>query len=118
MVPRAGPLRAAGHVVSLTRDQILRLPSRRLSPGRNRTKADLLLVEWGGKQVVVKDFRPRGLLVRNTIGRFSIARECSAYGRLGGVAGIARLLGRIDAHAFAYSYCAGDPLPSLPKKSL
>lgn len=102
----------------LTRDHLSRLPSRPLSPGRNRTKADVFLVEWNSAQVVVKDFRPRGLLVRNTIGRFSVSRECRACARLGGLAGIPRLVGRIDPHAFAYAFVPGNPLPSVAKRSL
>src|SRR5712691_7085877 len=88
----------------LTREELARHPSWLLSSGRNRTKADVRAFEIDGERIIVKDFRGRGSLVRGTIGRFSIARECRAYGRLGSVAGIPRFYGRIDAHALACAF--------------
>src|SRR5213594_2759177 len=102
----------------LTRDELARLPKELLSSGRNRTKADVILVDRGGGRLVAKDFRARGVLVRNTIGRFSISRECRAYARFWETPGLPRFLGRIDGHAFAYTYIAGAPLPRLPRLSL
>jgi len=101
-----------------TREELSRLSARPLSPARNRTKADVVLVPWEGTGIVVKDFRERGVLVRETIGRFSIARECRAYGRLSGLAGVPAFVGRIDAHAFAVALVPGKPLPSHPRRSL
>ena len=101
-----------------TRDALSRLPRRVLSSGRNRTKAEILLFDWEGALVVAKDFRGCGLFVRNSVGRFSIARECRAYETLAGLAGIPRLIGRIDAHAFAYGYIAGTPLPKFDRHSV
>ena len=56
--------------------------------------------------------------MRETIGRFSIARECRAYGRLAGLAGVPAFLGRIDAHAFAVAFVPGKTLPEHPRHSL
>jgi predicted Ser/Thr protein kinase len=103
---------------TLTRDTLKARPSRLLSAGRNRTKADVSLIELGPEKVVLKDFRGRGFVVRNTIGRFSVSRECRALGRLAGVPGIPALLGRIDAHAVAWAWVEGRPLPQLKARSL
>ena len=46
-----------------------------------------------GRPVIVKDFRPKGWLVRLVVGRLSIRRERRAYGRLRGIDGIAEVLG-------------------------
>jgi hypothetical protein len=102
----------------ITRADLARLPSKILSPGRNRTKADVLLVDRNGERVVAKDFRNRGVIVRNTIGRLSVSRECRAYARLAGLSGIPPLIGRVDAYAFAYGFVPGSALPSLKRRSL
>lgn len=101
-----------------TREELSRLSARPLSQARNRTKADVVLVSWEGAGIVVKDFRERGVVVRETIGRFSIARECRAYGRLRGLPGVPAFLGRIDAYAVAVAFVPGRALPSHPKGSL
>jgi RIO-like serine/threonine protein kinase len=59
---------------------------------------------------VVKDFRPRALAVRNTIGRLLIRREIRALRRLAGVAGVPTGAFRLDAHALAYGFVPGMPL--------
>ena len=64
------------------------------------TKADLSVVDVGHGPVVVKDFGGKAAWVR-PLGRLQIARECRAYRLLGPVAGLPRLLGRIDPHALA-----------------
>jgi hypothetical protein len=101
-----------------TREELSRLSARPLSQARNRTKADVVLVSWEGAGIVVKDFRERGVLVRETIGRFSIARECRAYAHLAGIAGVPAFVGRIDAYAFAAAFVPGKALPAHPKRSL
>ena len=103
---------------TLTRDELKRNPSRLLSSGRNRTKADVSLIVMDSGGVVLKDFRGRGFIVRNTIGRFSVARECRALSRLAGVMGIPAFYGRIDAHALAWAFAEGRPLPELTARSL
>lgn len=95
-----------------------RSPSRLLSEGRNRTKAEVRLHQIEGLDVVVKDFRGRSLLVRSTIGRFSISRETRAYERLRALPGIPAFYGRVDAHALAYAFVPGSSLPQHRKRSL
>ncbi len=68
---------------------------------------DVLLVETGGGRVVVKDFSPRGRWVRRFLAPWLIAREEEAYRRLEGVAGIPRLLGRLDEDALVIEYRPG-----------
>src|SRR5262245_66040454 len=112
---RPGP-RPDDRMRTPTREELSRLSVRPLSRARNRTKADVVLVPWEGTGIVVKDFRERSAIVRETIGRFSIARECRAYTRLTGVPGVPSFLGRIDAHAFAVAFVPGKALPSHPKQ--
>jgi len=72
-----------------------------------RRNPDVLLVDVGGHRAVVKDFAPRAAWVRATLGRWITAREVRAYRRLEGHPAVPRLLGRIDALAFAVEYRPG-----------
>ena len=73
----------------------------------NARNPDVLLVEAGDRLVVVKDFAPRAAWVRATIGRWITSREMRAYRILEGHPAVPRLLGRIDALAFALEYRPG-----------
>jgi hypothetical protein len=77
-----------------------------LHRGRARNP-DVLLVDAPGGRIVVKDFAPRGALVRNTIGRWLQRREARAYRRLAGHPSVPRFLGSIDAFAFALEHRPG-----------
>jgi RIO-like serine/threonine protein kinase len=81
-------------------------PTQLLNRG-NRRNPDVLLVEEGGRQIVVKDFAPRGALVRATIGRWITAREAKAYRRLEGHPSVPRFLGFLDPLAFALEFRPG-----------
>lgn len=105
-------------VTPWTREDLSRSPSRLLSAGRNRTKADVRLVEIDRVGIVVKDFRERSFVVRHTIGRFSLSREARAYARLEALSGIPAFYGRIDAHALAFGYLAGSSLPEHRRRSV
>jgi hypothetical protein len=72
-------------------------------------KADLRIVPLPGGDVVVKDFRAKRWWVR-VLGRVQIAREVGAYEALGVMAGIPRLVGRIDGLAVAIEHIDGTPL--------
>lgn len=72
--------------------------------------ADLRLLEHDDDQWIVKDFRPRSFLVRNTIGRVLAAREIKGLKRLAGVRGVPAHAFRVDAHAIAYRFVPGTPL--------
>lgn len=73
----------------------------------NRRNPDVLLVEDGARRIVVKDFAPRGALVRATLGRWITAREAAAYRWLAGHASVPAFLGRIDPLALAVEYRPG-----------
>jgi hypothetical protein len=73
----------------------------------NLRNPDVLLVEVGGRQLVVKDFSPRGFWVRTTIGRWITAREVRALRALDGLPAVPRFLGCIDSLAFAVEYRPG-----------
>src|SRR5262245_23908600 len=73
------------------------------------TKADLYVVATDRGPVVIKDFSRKSAPVR-WIGRLQVARECATYRVLEGVEGIARWLGRVDAHALALERLEGEPL--------
>jgi predicted Ser/Thr protein kinase len=73
----------------------------------NRRNPDVSLVEHAGARFVVKDFAPRGALVRAWLGPWLLARELRAYRALAGHPAVPRLLGRIDRLAFAVEYRPG-----------
>jgi serine/threonine protein kinase len=60
-----------------------------------------------GELVVVKDYGPRGALVRRTLGRWITGRELRAYAALADSPGVPRLHGGIDSLAFALEYRPG-----------
>ena len=71
----------AGEPAPFTRAQFDRDPGEVLSRGR-WANAVLYLHRHEGATWVVKDFRPSGFAVRNTIGRFLIRREMRALRRV------------------------------------
>lgn len=68
---------------------------------------DVLLVEADGGRVVVKDFAPRGWLVRRFLGPWLLRREARVYRRLSDHPAVPRLLGRIDARALVLEHRGG-----------
>jgi RIO-like serine/threonine protein kinase len=95
--------------VTFTRSDLDRGPHEVLSEGR-WANARLYRFEHGGESWVVKDFRPRGPMVRLLIGRFLVGREFGALSRLGGIPATPQGAFRIDAHALAYRYVPGRSL--------
>jgi len=79
------------------------------------SKADIYLARAGGATLVVKDFAAKSLPIR-LLGRFQVGRECRAYRALDGIDGVARWLGRIDAHALALERVEGTPLRKFRKR--
>lgn len=77
-----------------------------LHHGRARNP-DVLLVATPDGPVVVKDFAPRGPFVRALLGPWLQRREMRAYRALAGHPAVPRLLGPIDALAFAVEYRPG-----------
>jgi len=72
-----------------------------------RLSPDVWLVDSEGGRVVVKDFAARGRLVRATLGPWFVRHECRIYRRLEEHPAVPRLLGRIDALAFAVEHRGG-----------
>jgi hypothetical protein len=72
-----------------------------------RRNPDVLLVERDGERLVVKDFAPRGPLVRALLGPRIAAREARAYQALEGHPAVPRFRGWIDSLAFAVEYRPG-----------
>ena len=107
------PANAPASRAVITREQLERAEGRVLSPGR-WANAVLRVIQRDGEQWVVKDFRPRSFLVRNTVGRLFVGREMRALARLAGLAGVPAGAFRIDAHALAYRYVAGIPFTGSP----
>jgi len=95
--------------LTLTRGDLAAQTRAVLNRGNTRNP-DVLLVDDGGRLVVVKDFAPRSAWVRATIGRWITSREMRAYRALAGHPAVPRLLGRIDALAFAVEYRPGRHL--------
>jgi predicted Ser/Thr protein kinase len=90
----------------ISREELAGQPTAVLNRG-NLRNPDVLLVEVGGRRIVVKDFAPRGAWVRRTIGRWITAREVRALRALDGLPAVPRFLGSIDALAFAVEYRPG-----------
>lgn len=93
----------------LDRSEIVGRTRRVLNRGR-WGNADVLLVDAPAGPVVVKDFAPRGWLVRRILGPWLLTRESLAYRRLEGMRAVPRLLGRLDAEALVFAYRPGTLL--------
>ena len=81
--------------------------TRRVLHRGSRGNADVLLLDGPEGPVVVKDFAPRGWLVRRILGPWLLTREALAYRRLQGMRAVPRLLGRLDAEALVFAYRPG-----------
>jgi hypothetical protein len=103
---------------SVRPDHLAAAPPLRRLPGRNWTKADVLFFRLDGKGVAVKDYGPRPLLVRQTIGRLLTRREAAAYRAAGGVEGLPRFLGRLGPWTLALEWIEGKTLADLRGEAL
>jgi hypothetical protein len=83
-----------------------------------RRNPDVLLVDLGERRVVVKDFAPRGPLVRALLARWLVEREARAYARLAGHPNVPRLLARPDALALVFEHRPGRRLSRRLASSL
>jgi hypothetical protein len=86
-----------------------RTPIRRI-PGRNRTKADILVHRLGQATVAVKDYSGRPFLIRQTLGRWLIRRETAAYRAADGLSGLPAFLGTCGAFALVLEWVEARPL--------
>jgi tRNA A-37 threonylcarbamoyl transferase component Bud32 len=94
-------------------ERIVRSRPLRRIPGRNRTKADILVHRLDDVTIAVKDYAPRGWLVRQTLGRLLTRRETTAYRAAAGLPGVAVFLGRIGPSSLATRWIEGRPLAKL-----
>ncbi len=92
-------------------------PLRRI-PGRNLSKADVVVYRVHGADVAVKDYGSRPFVVRNSIGRFFIRRESAAYRAAAGVAGLPPFLGRVGPFALATAWIDASPLSSFSGRTI
>ena len=92
-----------------SRADLERGPLELLSTGR-WANAVLYRYRHGGSTWTVKDFRPRGLLTRNLVGRLLVRRELRALQRVAGNTATPQGAFRVDAHALAYRYVPGRGL--------
>jgi hypothetical protein len=95
-----------------TRELLDSQPAHYLVHGE-QARPDLRLVQVQGSVWVVKDFAARTGWLRQTLGRWLIARELSALQALDGLDGIPQSVVRIDAFAFAYRYVEGVSLDAM-----
>jgi hypothetical protein len=87
---------------------------RRLN-GRNVSKADVLVCRMNGRTIALKDYGSRPLLVRQTVGRLFVRRECRAYAAARGCAGLPPFLGRVGPFALATEWLDAVPLAECPR---
>jgi predicted Ser/Thr protein kinase len=99
--------------LSFTRAEVERAEKRLIRRGR-WPKAELWRVQIAGGEWVVKDFRRRDIVTRNTIGLWLLGREWRALSRVAGIPGTPPDAFRIDRHALAYRFIPGRPLAKVP----
>jgi predicted Ser/Thr protein kinase len=80
---------------------------------RNFTKADILIQNRNGDRVVLKDYRKKNFLIRNSYGRFTLKKEAEAYSRLSGVEGVPRCFGLEKNYVLILEYINGKTLSSF-----
>jgi hypothetical protein len=74
----------------------------------SRRNPDVYLVQGESGRVVVKDFAPRGWVVRRWIGPWLMRRELDAYAQLEGHPAVPRVLRVLDERAFVVEYRPGE----------
>ena len=79
-------------------------------PGRNSSKADIVVYRVQDKCLALKDYSSRPWWLRWIVGRWLIAREAHAYRRAVGIAGLATFLGRPSPCALATEWIEGETL--------
>lgn len=87
-------------------------------PGRNLSKADLLVYRDEAGRIAVKSYQDRPWWVRQTIGRWSIRRESLAYLGAGPLPGLPRFLGRLGPWALATRWVDATPLAEIDAAAL
>ncbi|HKQ62755.1 MAG TPA: hypothetical protein VJS92_15800 [Candidatus Polarisedimenticolaceae bacterium] len=93
-----------------TVDELRALPILERRRGRNVTKADVLRVRHGTVELALKDYSARPWLVRTTLCRWLVRRECAAFDAARGVAGLPRFFGRLGPFTLATAWVEARPL--------
>jgi hypothetical protein len=88
-------------------------PSKHVAP-RNWTKADIFVYRVGEDTLALKDYSGRPWLVRQTLGRVLVRRECAAYAAAGGLNGLAPFRGQAGPFALALAWIDARELASFP----
>jgi hypothetical protein len=86
--------------------------------GRNRTKAEIVVYLEQGEEVALKHYATRPWIVRNTLGRWLVRRECRAYVAAAGAPGLPRFRGRRGAFGLAVDWVAASPLAECAADSV
>ncbi len=81
-------------------------------------KPAILLVNWAGRRLIVKDFAGNSFLLRHLYGRWIVGNETRIYHRLDGVEGVPAFHGRLDAFAFAVEYVEARNLKAYRRRTL
>jgi hypothetical protein len=82
---------------------------------RNKTKAEVYLVNRNSSRIVCKDYSKRNILIRLFYGRYSLYREDRAYARLEGVSGVPRYFGSEGKDVMLLEHTSGQPLSKFKK---
>ena len=89
-----------------------------LHHSRNKTKAEVYLVNQNGSSIVFKDYSKSNSLIRLFYGRYVIAREIRAYERLEGVPGVPRCFGSEGKDVMLLEHISGQPLSKFKKGTI
>ena len=89
-----------------------------LHHSRNKTKAEVYLVNRNGLRTVFKDYSKRNILIRLFYGRYSLYREGRAYARLEGVSGVPRCFGLEGKDVLLLEHINGKPLSQFKRGSI
>ena len=108
----------AEKVAEICKDVLERLEPVRRLPGRNTTKADILVYRHGGLEIALKDYAGRPRLIRHTLGRWLIRREAAAYRAAHGIRGLPQFLGRLGPLALATRWVDASPLATVDRQRL
>jgi len=96
----------------LTRRALEELQTAAPLPLDRAKSAELVVIEYEGRPVVVKDFAHRSLFWR-LVGPWVVSREIRALRSLAGRAPVPRVVAAIDKHAYLMEYVEGEPCNHL-----
>lgn len=110
--------RSDGRSSLVTLAALRRLEPIRCIPGRNATKADILVYRLDERGVAVKDYGRRPWWVRHTLGRWFTRREARAYRRAEGIPALPTFLGRLGPWTLATEWLDATPLAAVEPEAV